>query len=458
MTSDEGGPAEGYNEILEAAAAQEGLDALVLLQEDVEITDPHWTDGVREAMHSGIDVAGVVGACGGGGLEWWCWPERHGGLHTARGEIRHDTGTRPVDIVDDACIVLSPRAVASLRFDAASFPGEHGYDVDLCLQAAAAGLEVAVVDLDVTRHGDGRSTRGADFRQASTTFQEKWGRSPAPGHPAQPPEPQESVRDSVDARRPAARPSAVSEDPGGSGCPLPAGKAAGTKSSSDAPPAYFRFERPELLALVPETARRVLDVGCASGAFGESLKRARPECEVSGVEYVQDAVNEASTRLDRVARVDLNGEIDLPFPPGYFDTMVFGDVLEHLLDPLATLRRLMSWLAPGGVVVSSVPNVAHWSVVLPMLVEDRWHYTDEGLLDRTHVHLFTLREALALLREAGLSDVQHVGVVTADCSPHDALDPLLEAAAAYGSDAIQTRNRLNSYQYLLVVGRPSGAE
>ena len=230
---------------------------------------------------------------------------------------------------------------------------------------------------------------------------------------------------------------------------------AGARTVVDSQDDYYGFERPELVRLVPATARRVLDVGCAGGALGAAVKRAIPGVEVTGIEYVAEVVEVAATRLDHAHQIDLNTEFDLPYAPGYFDAIICGDVLEHLLDPTESLRRLLPYLAPDGVVVASIPNVKHWSVVLPLLVQDAWEYTDEGLLDRTHVHLFTLRESVRMLEAVGLDELVSTDANWIHMKNPKDLEPLVAAASLYGAKAEDTRQLLNAYQYLLVARRPA---
>ncbi|HEY2477630.1 MAG TPA: class I SAM-dependent methyltransferase [Solirubrobacterales bacterium] len=216
--------------------------------------------------------------------------------------------------------------------------------------------------------------------------------------------------------------------------------------------AYFEFDRPELRELVPGEARRVLDVGCGAGALGAALREERG-IEVVGLELSPDAAARARDRLDAVVEADLDQLDDLPFERGSFDAMVFGDVLEHLHDPHRLLRVLRPWLDDDGALVCSIPNVAHWSVVLPLLAQDRWPYADAGLLDRTHVHFFTLTEAELMLRECGFA-LESAATTNLSQAPPPALDHLTRFLAALGADAEQTRRRLTAYQYLLLA-RPA---
>ncbi len=138
---------------------------------------------------------------------------------------------------------------------------------------------------------------------------------------------------------------------------------------------------------------------------------------------------------------------DLPWERGSFDAMVFGDVLEHLHDPHRLLRVLRPWLADDGALILSVPNVGHWSVVLPLLTKDRWHYEDAGLLDRTHVHFFTLTEAELMLRDCGFQ-LASAASTHLPTDPPPAVDHLAKFLAALGSEG--ARQRLTAYQYLLL--------
>ncbi len=145
--------------------------------------------------------------------------------------------------------------------------------------------------------------------------------------------------------------------------------------------------------------KTVLDVGCATGYLAEAL--GRNGCTVSGIEYSTEAAEAARAHLDQLVVADLNAvTLADAFSGRSFDTVVFGDVLEHLLDPAAALRSAASLLAPGGKVVVSIPNVAHGSVRLALLA-GRWNYADRGLLDATHIRFFTYETLQDLLWDSG---------------------------------------------------------
>ena len=94
--------------------------------------------------------------------------------------------------------------------------------------------------------------------------------------------------------------------------------------------------------------------------------------------------------------------MELPFEPGSFDVVLCGDLVEHLRDPERFLARVRPVLVPEGRLVLSTPNVANWAIRLGLLA-GRWRYTDRGILDRTHTHLFTRRTLVQALERAGYS-------------------------------------------------------
>ena len=168
---------------------------------------------------------------------------------------------------------------------------------------------------------------------------------------------------------------------------------------------YYWSERQDVIEQVPLEAKRVLDVGCAAGLMGKRLKE-RGAREVFGIEQNPKIAREAEGNLDRVWTANVE-TFEPPWEQGYFDAIIFGDVLEHLADPLSTLMRLKPYLKAGGSIIASIPNVRFWSVVQG-LAEGDWTYQDAGILDRTHLRFFTLNEIRRFFSSAGL-DVVNVG-------------------------------------------------
>ena len=91
---------------------------------------------------------------------------------------------------------------------------------------------------------------------------------------------------------------------------------------------------------------------------------------------------------------------------------MLADVLEHLADPLAALRRAAGWARPGAAVLLSVPNVAHWQARLT-LARGRWPAHESGTFDSSHLRWFTRDSVATLLADAGLRDTELDAIVPA---------------------------------------------
>lgn len=158
--------------------------------------------------------------------------------------------------------------------------------------------------------------------------------------------------------------------------------------------------RIEMHRFVPPQARRLLDVGCHTGAFGYSLKQMR-DVEIWGVEPASGPAGIAATRLDRVLTEPIG--VDSKLPEGCFDVIVFNDVLEHIEAPWQTLILVRRWLTPNGVIVISLPNLLHVENFEHMLLRRDFCYEVRGARDRTHLRFFTRKSALRMFDECGYS-------------------------------------------------------
>lgn len=175
-----------YNEMIERASRLDGVEALVLLHDDLEIVDPRTCARVR-ALCSEPDVAvvGVAGSRGVRKLGWWEGARTFGGATavTADSVWRIPTdvpsGTHDVDAVDGILLAISPLGMQHLRFDEESFPGFDGYDGGFCAEARAAGWRVIVTDLDVRHHNSHTRSDPVPFHRADLRWQLKWRPMPA---------------------------------------------------------------------------------------------------------------------------------------------------------------------------------------------------------------------------------------------------------------------------------------
>jgi O-antigen biosynthesis protein len=155
--------------------------------------------------------------------------------------------------------------------------------------------------------------------------------------------------------------------------------------------------------------KSVLEVGCATGYFTKALVDLG--CKVVGLELDPEAAKLAESFAERVVVGDADTrDIWEDIDDETFDVITFGDVLEHLKDPLSVLRVAKRKLKPTGFIVTSLPNVAHGDVRLSLL-HGEFHYREIGLLDRTHLRFFTLETIHEMMRDAGLVVIETERVI-----------------------------------------------
>lgn len=164
---------------------------------------------------------------------------------------------------------------------------------------------------------------------------------------------------------------------------------------------YFGLARQEILPLVPESAARVLEIGCGAGGTLRWLRSIRPVTFAAGVELMPGPAEQARQVCQDVQVGDIEQMPTLPYAPHSFDLILALDVLEHLVAPWSLIPRLHTLLRPGGHLITSIPNVAHYSVSLPLL-RGQWTYVKSGILDATHLRFFVRGSVEQLLTCSGL--------------------------------------------------------
>jgi 2-polyprenyl-3-methyl-5-hydroxy-6-metoxy-1,4-benzoquinol methylase len=161
---------------------------------------------------------------------------------------------------------------------------------------------------------------------------------------------------------------------------------------------------PDLLAIIPRHAKRIVEVGCSSGALAREYKVRNNNCHYTGIEIVPEYAKLASRYCDSVLSCDIETADDKVFQDNS-DCWVFGDSLEHLKDPWAVLGRIRAAIPSTGCIVACLPNAQHWSVQV-LLSCGQFRYQDSGLLDRTHLRWFTRITMLEMFEKTGFKVIE----------------------------------------------------
>ena len=189
---------------------------------------------------------------------------------------------------------------------------------------------------------------------------------------------------------------------------------------------------------------RLLDLGAAGGHLGRAV---RDRCSyIAGVEPDPPQSVSAKEGYDDWRERDAlhAGQWDSPF-----DAVICADVLEHFSEPGRLLERIRGWLRDGGVLLTSIPNVANISIRLSLLF-GQFRYADRGLLDRTHLAFYTRATARNLLEENGF----RIRAVEATAMPYELAFPTLSGAPwkgptrAFAKASAMTLPTVFGYQFV----------
>jgi SAM-dependent methyltransferase len=176
---------------------------------------------------------------------------------------------------------------------------------------------------------------------------------------------------------------------------------------------YYDNYRSDIIPLLPKHSARALEIGCGTGNTLAYLK-ANGYCDWTyGVEMFPEALDRAASNVDILYSCNIEGAV-LPIEPHSINLILCLDVLEHLVNPEKVISYLHTLLAPGGIIIASIPNVRHYSVVFPLVFKNEWEYKNAGVLDSTHLRFFVKKTAIDLMESSGLKleDLVHSGLFT----------------------------------------------
>jgi 2-polyprenyl-3-methyl-5-hydroxy-6-metoxy-1,4-benzoquinol methylase len=149
---------------------------------------------------------------------------------------------------------------------------------------------------------------------------------------------------------------------------------------------YYSGERREVLDLIPNTPKNVLELGCGDGVFGSILKQ-NYKCHVTGIDMHENSIIKAREKIDVAYNASIE-DFDF-FQLDKYDLIVANDLLEHLRDPWRVVKILRENLNDSGYFVASIPNIRYYKIFKGLFLKGRWDYVDQGVLDRTHLRFFT---------------------------------------------------------------------
>lgn len=169
---------------------------------------------------------------------------------------------------------------------------------------------------------------------------------------------------------------------------------------------YYDVVRNEIIDLMPAYHDlRVLEVGSGGGGTLVRIKELGLAAEVVGVDITKIAGGQQSHPLiDQFIFGDIE-TMNLEFPEEYFDVIICPDVLEHLINPWAAVKKMCLLLKKQGTFIVSIPNIRSLSIFKQIFLKGDFKYQQTGILDKTHLRFFCKKNIIDLLEENGLKAI-----------------------------------------------------
>jgi len=157
-----------------------------------------------------------------------------------------------------------------------------------------------------------------------------------------------------------------------------------------------------MLRFITNNPKITLEVGCREATHSLLLKKTFSLQETWGIEPEnnKEMVSQAKKNLDYFINDYLTSDTK-DLPSDHFDLIIFNDVLEHMYDPWEVLISTKKYLKDDGIIVISIPNIRHKSILKQLIFHDDFQYKEEGLLDITHIRFFTKKTIIKMLEECG---------------------------------------------------------
>ena len=194
----------------------------------------------------------------------------------------------------------------------------------------------------------------------------------------------------------------------------------------------------------------ILEFGCAEGRMTRYLKE-ELGCSVYICEYDKESYEVAKQfALGGVCGDLCSWEWREKFRDIRFDAILFADVLEHIAEPVAALRKAGELLSEDGRIIISLPNITHNDIILKA-VREHFDYTSTGLLDDTHIHFWGKENIREFAESAGLIIKEFQGTYEDTCFTEQSIGTTHDVPG-YVLNYLKERECGEVYQFVVSLG------
>lgn len=206
---------------------------------------------------------------------------------------------------------------------------------------------------------------------------------------------------------------------------------------------------PDLLSMLPKDSKRLIEIGCSSGALAREYKQINSNCFFTGVEIDFEYTKLAGRHCDVVLNMDIETANDNFYQSRTGeDCWIFGDTLEHLKDPWLVLSKIRKIIPINGCIIACIPNAQHWSIQT-RLNSGEFRYEDSGLLDRTHLRWFTRKTIIEMFLSAGFQITNGIPRIFNEPNREKILPIIREMATTIGVDPEMAVSDAMPLQYVI---------
>ncbi|MET0300427.1 MAG: class I SAM-dependent methyltransferase [Flavitalea sp.] len=170
---------------------------------------------------------------------------------------------------------------------------------------------------------------------------------------------------------------------------------------------YFSSARLDLIQFIPANPNnRILELGAGGGDTLVKIKEMQLASEVVGIElFDMPESNQKHPSIDKLIIGNIE-EMQPELPENYFDVIICGDVLEHLIDPWLAIKKISGFLKKDGIIIISAPNLREYRTLSKIIFKGTFSYTDAGIMDKTHLRFFCKKNLVELATTPDLKVVK----------------------------------------------------
>ena len=148
-----------------------------------------------------------------------------------------------------------------------------------------------------------------------------------------------------------------------------------------------------------QSGQRVLEVWCTNWYMSKYMKN-HLNCVVTWIEFSANEAKVAAQWQEKTYVWDLDSVDFVNSIEWKYDIIMYAAVLEHIKFSEQVLQSFSKLLKDDGYIIISLPNVAHWTVSLKLLF-GIFDYKDYGIMDDTHLKIYTYKTAKKMIKEGG---------------------------------------------------------